>query len=275
MGALEQAKTNLGRAAEAGDTSAQTELGLVDAALRSGDPAAARRALEVVKKRELLGNDAIAMLEGDVLVLEGRDAEAVEQYRVALAEGNAPAVLPMAGALQRSEGPVAAIEFLRGAMPEYPNHVAALRRLGELELVTGEYREAIVTFEALSSQQPDNAQVLNNLAWLYLETNNPKALEVGKRAYDLAPKNPDIADTFGWILVKTGGDAREATRLLEQAASGRKANATIRYHLAEAYTAASRLEDGGRAVREALAMGEFPERADAEALLHKIESAPL
>jgi len=46
---------------------------------------------------------------------------------------------------------------------------------------------------------------LNGLAWLYHENGKPGALVMARKASKLAPDNPAIQDTYGWILVQSGG----------------------------------------------------------------------
>ena len=61
---------------------------------------------------------------------------------------------------------------------------------------------------------------LNNLAWLYDQKGDTeKALSHARRAYELSPKRPEIADTLGWLLIRQG-DTAAAMPLLEQALEG-------------------------------------------------------
>ena len=57
---------------------------------------------------------------------------------------------------------------------------------------------------------------LNNLAWLYFETKDARAIDTAKRAVALAPNAAEVLDTYGWILVQTGNKA-EGIRWLEKA----------------------------------------------------------
>ena len=80
-------------------------------------------------------------------------------------------------------------------------------------------------YENAIALSPNNVVALNNLAWLYFENGNPKARELGKKAYELAPGNAGVADTYGWILVNEG-EVNEGIKLLEQAlAAGRASGA--------------------------------------------------
>lgn len=271
-GQFDLAERNFNAAFDRGDHSLFICLGLTEVALRNGSSDVARKALEQAKLSGQVADDKLAMLEGDLFVLEGQDAKAVGEYRAAVEAGNQQAILPLAGALDRSEGRQAAVEYLNEVTKEHPDYAPALLRLGELELLSNRYENAIGAYEAIDALEPERADVLNNLAWLYLQTNNPNALDFAQRARELAPNDPNIADTLGWIMVKTGSDPQAGVQVLESAVRASSGDASVRYHLAEAYVAVDRTDDGIETLRAALELGEFPERADAEALLKRLES---
>ncbi len=99
----------------------------------------------------------------------------------------------------------------------------------------GKTAEAAASYEKVNQLVPDNAGVLNNLAWLYHQAGDARAAPTAARAYALAPDNAAIADTYGWILVRTG-ERQRGIRLLEQAAGAAPDNADIRAHLESAET---------------------------------------
>jgi predicted Zn-dependent protease len=53
---------------------------------------------------------------------------------------------------------------------------------------------------------PNNTVVLNNLAYTLAENTDrlDEALEYGRRAYELAPQNPALLDTYAYVLYKNG-----------------------------------------------------------------------
>jgi len=81
--------------------------------------------------------------------------------------------------------------------------------------------------------QPNNIAALNNLGWLYFESNDPGSEDLLRRAQKLAPNNPAVLDSLGWVLYKRG-NAEEGIRYLEQANQLAPDNAEISMHLAEA-----------------------------------------
>ena len=95
---------------------------------------------------------------------------------------------------------------------------------------------------------------------------DPRAIELAERAYNMAPNRAEIMDTYGWLLVKSGG-IEQGLRLLEEAARLTPNNGDIRYHLAATLAKAG---DQSRARDELGALldsgADFPEKAAAQAL---------
>jgi len=80
------------------------------------------------------------------------------------------------------------------------------------------YLNTILQYEEYLIKQPDNVSFLNNLAYLLAQDNKQleKAMQYAKRAYELSPDDPNILDTYAYILCKTG-DYAKAERLLQTA----------------------------------------------------------
>lgn len=93
--------------------------------------------------------------------------------------------------------------------------------------------QAITWYEKSVELNPQMPAALNNLAWMYYERKDPRALEYAKRAYDIAPNVAAIADTYGWILVEKG-ELKKGIELLTKAAALEPENQEILYHLKEA-----------------------------------------
>jgi len=67
-------------------------------------------------------------------------------------------------------------------------------------------KRVIVVYESLLAKLPNNAGVLNNLAYILAENNVRlgEALGYAKRAYELMPNNPSYLDTYAYVLYKNG-----------------------------------------------------------------------
>jgi putative PEP-CTERM system TPR-repeat lipoprotein len=63
---------------------------------------------------------------------------------------------------------------------------------------------AIPEYERMLESDRANPIVLNNLAWLYHESGDERALDLARRAHELAPTSPEIMDTYGWIMLSSG-----------------------------------------------------------------------
>jgi Flp pilus assembly protein TadD len=113
---------------------------------------------------------------------------------------------------------------------------------------------------------------LNNLAWLYQRKGDlANARRLAERAFTAAPREPQIGDTLGWILL-SHGEADKALTYLSAANLAAPNNPDIQYHLAVALNQLGRTADA-RATLESLLGSSvtFSERAEAEKLLQQLK----
>jgi tetratricopeptide (TPR) repeat protein len=96
-----------------------------------------------------------------------------------------------------------------------------------------QYKNAISYYEQAVEQQPENVILLNDLAWLYTVENDPRALKLAEKAYDLLPDEPGIIDTYGWALLQNN-QTQKALVMLETAAERMPDEAEVQYHYAVA-----------------------------------------
>ncbi len=93
----------------------------------------------------------------------------------------------------------------------------------------------IMHYLGMLRREPDNYLVMNAVAETLSEMNLlDMALEMAQRAIDLAPRNGEALDTYGWIMFKQEkyGGALEA---LEKSASLLPDDPVVLYHLGAAY----------------------------------------
>jgi Tfp pilus assembly protein PilF len=127
--------------------------------------------------------------------------------------------------------------------------------------------EAIAQYQRLLADGRKDAVSLNNLAWLLHQQGDPAALDLARSAHELAPGAPEIADTFGWILVQTG-NIQQGLEVLKRAEADGGQNGEIAYHLAVAHAKSGQKELAAALLRKLLATTQdFPSRMEAQRLL--------
>ena len=136
----------------------------------------------------------------------------------------------------------------------------------------GSGSDAIPEYEQMLKAQGKNPVVLNNLAWLYHEAEDKRALDLARRAHELAPQRPEILDTYGWILFSQG-QHEQGLGFLKKASEIAPDNPDIAYHVASALSASGQ---SGAARKTLLAIlsthKKFSMRKQAESLLAKISN---
>jgi putative PEP-CTERM system TPR-repeat lipoprotein len=171
------------------------------------------------------------ILEGDVLLAQRREADAVAAYEKAFALRESNLLAVKLHAARVAAGDRDADAKLERWLQAHPSEISGWHYLAEQAMKSGRNDRAQSLFERVIKQEPDNAAALNNLALLYLQNDDPRSVATAERAYRAMPGSPAVADTLGWILVQRGDPAR-GVDLLQRAVAANRDNATLRYHLA-------------------------------------------
>jgi len=129
------------------------------------------------------------------------------------------------------------------------------------------WSEAKMVLTKLLRNHGPNPSHLNNLALSLDRLNDSNAITYAREAYGLAPENPYINDTLGWLLVKSG-DTRGGLKYLRQAVVRATNNPEIRYHLGKALIDLGRNAEAKRELQSAIGDGaSFEGRNEALRLL--------
>ncbi|MEO6245056.1 MAG: tetratricopeptide repeat protein [Opitutaceae bacterium] len=157
----------------------------------------------------------------------------------------------------------------------FPNELFAVRIAAESFVALKDYPRARDVYEKFIAANPNFPLVLNNLAALYGDQlkQPERALELARKARALAPNDPSVADTLGWILIQRKEFA-EALPLVEESAKTLSTNGEVQYHVGVANRALGKKEPAIAAFRLAVAAPEeFAGKADAKRLLAELEAA--
>jgi len=131
--------------------------------------------------------------------------------------------------------------------------------LAVIEEARGQNDKAIEDYRRVVDRDPNQAEALNNLAYLLAEHshNLEEALKYAQRAVERDPTRPSYADTLGWILYQKGLYS-SALPYLEKAGSATHVqpsaarSAVWKYHLAMAYAKAGDKERSHTTLEAAL-----------------------
>lgn len=209
-------------------------------------------------------------LEGDIQLAAKNYSKAARAYeRASTLNSSNILLVKWHQALALSEGEKAADSMIKPWLVKHPEDLFVQAYLARHYLSAGRHQEAISAHEKLLQKAPRDFKLMNNLAWLYQQTGDPRALRIAENAYKLAPGNPAIQDTLGWLLVQ-GNQAARGRDLLAKAAAASD-SPSIRFHYAAALEktgdkAKARLE----LVRTLKSTQPFSEKAQAEALLKSL-----
>ena len=100
-----------------------------------------------------------------------------------------------------------------------------------------DYQRARAEYQLALDSGFQSAQLYNAIAWLdieFLGADPVKVVGCAARALAMEPDNPDILDTYGWVLVKAGRHS-EGLPLLEHANLMKPGIYCINVHLGVAY----------------------------------------
>lgn len=218
-------------------------------AFRSNDPDRARRILQEVKQ-QYPESPRPYVVEAAYFEDEGEPQQAAELYQLALEKDTNPELANRyARSLQNAGKPAEALAFVENVRKRYPDSRQLLLTEAMLNQSLGSLEEAKAGYEQLINTAPDNIIVLNNLAWLYQQEDDARALDLARRAYELSPDNAAVVDTYGWIMLQRGNPA-ESVPLLEKAHQLQPDSEEIALHLAEAYRAVGKNSEAQRVLEK-------------------------
>ena len=258
-GELEQARAAIDRAWALRPDHVEILRALVELDLRSGAldesvgrvQAAAERAPESPHLQVLLGE--IAMFSGDAQGAESAFRRALDLDPNLLA------------AYQRLASLYVATGRTEEVLTTYEQALERNDRSARLHLdlallyeMNGRLDEAMDRYDSAIALDPDLAVAKNNLAYLLAEqgTRLDRALDLAQSAKEALPGNGNVADTYGWVLLKKGvpdaavGYLREAVGAFDPDDPNLP---IVRYHLALAFEADGRPGEALQALEQASA----------------------
>lgn len=246
------------------------QLELVDLELKSGNADGALKRATDWRDAHPKSSIGDAMV-GEVYSRQGKFREAGNSFGDAMKkQPTGEMLVRRVNALVRSGEAKQAESELKDWIGAHKNDAQVRFALASLYMGEKRYDEALSEHESLLAELKDNPILLNNLAWLYGQRGDPRAVEFGERAYKLAPTSPAVADTLGYLLVKRQ-QAERGVELLQAAHDRAPGSPEIAYHLAVGLKAVGKPEQARAVLEPALATGaKFDEVEQAQKLLQEL-----
>lgn len=269
-GDLAGARESLQQAVKLTPDYVQAQLLLARIDLNAGKPDVALKVARKIQKQHP-NNAEVYILLGDSLMAQKDTSAALSSYQQALKHTNKSEAVLRINKLYQLQGKTAAgIQALQAWLKQHTEDFSARFVLAITYLGNGENEKAYAEYQYLNEKHPDNAAVLNDLAWLKYEKGEADALIMAERAHRLAPNNPAIQDTYGWILLNTGR-VESGLAALRQASAKLPDNFDIRYHYSAALAQAGEKVKARKELDAMLNSGKlFSEREKAQLLRNQL-----
>lgn len=173
--------------------------------------------------------------EADVHMVTGKAAVAVPLYEKAFGIGkNAELLVKYTAALAANGRPADAEERIARWRREQPADLKVPAFVAERHLYNRNYQLAASEIEAILKKRPADPALLNNLAFAYDKLKDPRAIPTAEQALKLAPDNPLVLDTLGWMHTERN-NVTKGVAILQKASAAAPWNPEIRYHLIQAF----------------------------------------
>lgn len=265
------AKESLSKALELKPGDIEVLAAMVSLEIAAGHYAEAQKAVQLAQKNNSSSPAGYA-LEGDVFAAQKQYAQAAKAYDKAFTIGkNSALAIKIFEMLRRAGNNKEAETRLVQWVREHPDDLGARNVLAEAYMSDGRYQVAAEHYLYALNKTPKNPILLNNLAWLFSQMKDSRAINYAEQANKLAPGNPAILDTLGWVLTEQGKVA-PGLEHLKAAIAKAPANPEIRYHLAVAQFRAGDKVMARRELERALDGGvKFSQEREARALLDQLK----
>ena len=210
-------------------------------------------------------------IEGDINMARGQIPDGLKAYERAFnIQQTSILAIKLYQARLQSDDQAGAQKSLIAWIKQHPQDIATKLVYAGSQLQAGNSATAIRLYEEILRQSPDNIVALNNLAWLYHENKDPRALELAQRAYKLKPDMLSVVDTLAWVLIEQGQVERGLT-LLQPVVTGDGVEPSIRYHYAVGLAKSGETDNARAELNRLLSSNEtFQERQDAAQLLKSL-----
>ena len=219
------------------------------------------------------GDDArlpALVMRGDIARTRGQGEDALAYYEQVMELSPSPSLVERMFYARQALGRGDAEQVLTDWLESNPQDNAVRLLLAQAAQLSGDMTRAAAEYERILATNPRSLVALNNLALVYVNQGDDRAVDIARRAFDLAPAFPIVQDTYGWALVNFD-QLDNGLSILRDAWAAAPDNGDIAYHLAAGLVRGEQSAEAKGILEQALAsLGEFESRADAERLLREL-----
>ena len=211
----------------------------------------------------------VASRRAALLAQQGRKAEGLkvlEQVKVNAPKEAKLKALAISQWLREDKQVAAAFTTIEKALAQFPADTELQSEMAMLCEKLGRYDQMESILRGLMKAKPNDAHAYNALGYSLADRNIrlSEARELILKAVQLAPLDPFIQDSLGWLEYRAG-NVQEALRILEAAYKARP-DAEIAAHLGEVHWILGQREKAGTIWREGLML-----KADNDTLLETLK----
>jgi len=196
----------------------------------AGDLNGARRQLQSLRMREPRLAMRLILVEGEILTQAGELQQAMDLYNQILAEqpGNHDVMYARALLAERLGNLELAESDLRAVVAEDPNNFHAWNALGyTLADHADRLPEALAYIQKAIALAPDEPAIVDSLGWVYYRMGNLDEAELQlQRAYELSQGDAEVTAHYGEVLWQQGKQ-KEARALWEKASKADPKNQVL------------------------------------------------
>ena len=211
----------------------------------------------------------IASRRAALLAQQGRKAEGLnllEQVKVSNPQAAKQKALAISQWLRDDKQFNAALTTIEESLTKFPADTDLQSELAMICEKLGRYEQMESLLRGIMKAKPNDPHAFNALGYSLADRNTrlDEARQLILKAIQLAPRDPFIQDSLGWLEYRVG-NTKEALRILEAAYKARP-DAEIAAHLGEVYWILGQQDKAGSIWREGLLL-----KSDNETLLETLK----
>lgn len=177
-----------------------------------------------------------AIFYGDVLMRQGKYAEAARQFELHLTTDSSMYDVweaMMICEMESNQFNEKLIRHAQRAANLFPTLPIPYYTLAECYHRMGNNKEAFANYDRFLDLDPNDASVLNNYAYYLAQAGEQleKALSMIEKAIAIEPNNATLLDTYAWVLHKMGRNQEALVQIRKAVKLDKENSATLKDHL--------------------------------------------